>query len=318
MSRRKKSKYSRIQLVLTSALAVAILTILALTLFFKSITVPLSKDSVGKQEFIVSRGDTTIKIANNLFEQGIIRSPLGFRYIVRKHGLGSKLQSGTYRLTPSSTTLQVATTLTAGISDVTITIPEGYRLEQIATVIESELGIPRADFLTLAAGLEGRLFPDTYYLAPTTSASGIIKLMQDTFTAKVGEIGEDTLILASLIERETRGNSEKPVVAGILQNRLGAGWPLELDATVQYVLGREGDWWSNTTLADREANSPYNTYGRTGLPPSPICNPGIESINAARDPESTDYWFYLHDRDGLIRYATTNKEHSDNIARYIY
>ena len=141
--------------------------------------------------------------------------------------------------------------------------------------------------------------------------------MHANYVKKVGSLDPKTLILASLIERETKHDAEKPIVAGIINKRLAEGWPLELDATVQYQLGKSGDWWPNTTLLDRKIKSPYNTYLNRGLPASPICNPGLVSIDAAKNPADSPYWFYLHDREGNIHYAATLEEHNQNISKYI-
>jgi UPF0755 protein len=317
MSRRRKKPIISTQVIVAVFLAISLLFFGIGKIFIRSITSSVTQENHEYQEFVVSRGDTTLKIASNLYHAGLIRSPLGFRYIVKTHSLGDKLQSGTYYLRASSSTLEIANKLTTGVSDLSVTIPEGYRLEQIAIVLEAELGLSATEFLTSSQGLEGYLFPDTYHFAPSSSVEIVITTMQNNFESKIGQIDKRSLILASLIERETRGSAEKPVVAGILEKRLSAGWPLELDATVQYALGRPGQWWSNTTLADRQTSSPYNTYQISGLPPHPICNPGIESINAAQAPQASEYWFYLHGRDGQIHYATTNAQHSANIDQYI-
>jgi len=318
MSRRRKNNLLARYYLPAALVLVVLATLIGAYIFIRSITAPITREEVIGQEFVIERGDTTLEIADNLYAAGLIRSPLGFRYVVKKHSLGSKLQAGSYQLTPTLNALGIATTLTHGVNDLSVTIPEGYRLEEIAATLESKIDLSRSEFLALAKGQEGYLFPDTYYFAPSSSAQDVISIMQNTFESRVGEIDYNTLILASLIERETAGDAEKPVVAGILMKRLESGWALELDATVQYVLGTAGEWWPNTTLADRQSPSPYNTYLNQGLPPTPICNPGLESINAARNPEASDYWFYLHGRDGQIHYGRTLEEHNQNIAKYIH
>lgn len=300
-------------------LTVSVLVCLLVFAFIalRSITSPVTGENASSSEFVVAKGDSAKAIANKLYQAGLIRSPLGFRYVVKKEGLDSRLQAGTYRLSPQMTAEEVARALTRGIADLSVTIPEGYRLEEISAVLETKLNIPRAEFLTAAQGLEGRLFPDTYFFAPNTSIGSVIETMQDNFTSKVGTVDDSTLILASLVERETKADAEKPIVAGILTKRLASGWPLELDATVQYVLGTTDGWWPVTTLADRKVISPHNTYLHQGLPPGPICNPGLASIEAARNPQASDYWFYLHGRDGVIRYAATLEGHNENIEKYL-
>jgi len=289
--------------------------ILAGSLYLFSLTLPPSR-SIESQTFVVESGETAQSIATHLQEAGLLRSPLYFRLLVKRGGY--ILQAGTYSLSPAASPQELARLLTSGHAPaLRFTVPEGFRLEEIAASLPSTLSFSSTEFLSLAKGLEGRLFPDTYFLPPSLSAEALISLMQENFTAKVGELDEDTLIIASLVERETKGDAEKSVVAGILVKRLAAGWPLELDATVQYALGREGEWWPITTLADREVKSLYNTYLHLGLPPTPICNPGLASIQAARSPEDSPYWFYLHDSEGRIHYGATVEEQAANITTYL-
>ncbi len=289
----------------------SLLAFLVVAAYCYTLTLPASKD-VTTKEFEISKGESVKSIASRLKSADFIRSSLFFRLIVRQNKL--TVQAGIYELSPSLAPNILAQTLTKGLAiDQKITIPEGYRLEQIAETA----GIPVKDFLASAKGMEGQLFPDTYFVKEGITATELVKIMHDNFLKKVGTIDKNTLILASLIERETRGDAEKPVVAGILNKRMEAGWALELDATVQYFLGKPGSWWPNTTLLDRKLKSPYNTYLNQGLPPVPICNPGLSSIKAAQNPESSPYWFYLHDRSGVIRYGATLADHNQNIAKYI-
>ncbi|MEJ2347990.1 MAG: endolytic transglycosylase MltG, partial [Patescibacteria group bacterium] len=132
------------------------------------------------------------------------------------------------------------------------------------------------------------------------------------------------ITLASLLERETITNEERPVVAGILWKRVEAGWPLQVDAAVQYAIATadcqgkiECEWWPILTKEDLAINSSYNTYKYPGLPPAPIASPGLSSIKAAIFPEDSPYWFYLHDADGEIHYAETLEEHNANVSRYL-
>lgn len=272
---------------------------------------PASQQSV-VVDFEVNSGASVKSIANRLQQAGLIRQPLYFQLLVKHNKL--TLQAGSYQLDSSDPPLAIANNLTRGFAtSVKITIPEGYRSEQIAEVA----GLPIREFQATVGDLEGRLFPDTYFVQADLTSAELVTLMHNNFLQKVGDLDRDTLILASLIERETKGDEEKPIVAGILVKRLTAGWPLELDATVQYVLGKPGAWWPNTTLLDRKTQSPYNTYLNLGLPPTPIGNPGLVSIRAAQNPVESPYWFYLHDRTGTIRYAETNDQHNQNIAKYI-
>lgn len=290
----------------------SLLAFLVLGLYSYNLTRPLSSGSVSTSSFEIQKGQSVRSVADSLKTRGFIRSSLYFRLIVRQQKLS--IQAGIFELSPTSSPKDIAKILTKGLAiDQKITIPEGYRLEQIAETA----GLPIKDFMVASKGLEGQLFPDTYNVAAGISSAGLVKIMHDNFLKKAGTVDRETLILASLVERETRGYAEKPVVAGILKKRLAAGWALELDATVQYVLGKSGEWWPNTTLLDRQTKSPYNTYLSLGLPPTPIGNPGLASINAVKNSVESPYWFYLHDRSGVIRYGATLEEHNQNIAKYI-
>ncbi|KKU46885.1 MAG: putative periplasmic solute-binding protein [Microgenomates group bacterium GW2011_GWA2_46_7] len=305
MTKKRKSTIGR-YLAKFSLLALVLASIYCYTL-----TLPVStKQSF--QEFEVKRGESVKTVGAHLKEAGLLRSPLYFRYIVSQQKL--TIQAGIYQIPRSAPPSQVALLLTKGLAvDRKLTIPEGYRVEQIAEVA----GIPMQEFLVSAKGLEGRLFPDTYFVKADMTADELVDVMQNNFEKKVGEIEQDTLILASLVERETRASEEKPIVAGILKKRLASGWALELDATVQYFLGKPGSWWPNTTLLDRRLPSPYNTYLHVGLPPTPIGNPGLEAIRAVKNPTDSPYWFYLHDKTGTIHYAENLAQHNQNIQTYI-
>ena len=148
--------------------------------------------------------------------------------------------------------------------------------------------------------------------------------MRGDLTAR-GRSLNQVIIMASLIERETRGVEEKPVVAGIIYKRLESGWPLQVDATLQYAISNENcknkidncTWWTPLIKENMNINSPYNSYEIKGLPPTPIASPGLSSIKAAIYPEESGYWFYLHDPDGDIHFARTMEEHNDNIREYL-
>jgi len=289
--------------------------------FFTSLLSPVNPNVSTPLAFTVNKGDSVLTIGSNLTSSGLLRNPLSFRLAVYLEQLSGKIQAGDYQLAPNMSARTIARALTKGYrAGVTLTIPEGYRLEQIAELAESKLGIKYQDFLAASKGQEGYLFPDTYELEEGTSAQELVALLSDTWEQKLksNKPSLNELILASIIERETLSQDEKPIVAGILQKRLVEGWPLEVDATIQYLLGKKGEWWPIPLLGDRELKSPYNSYLNKGLPPAPICNPGLDSLRAAMNPTSSPYYFYLHDKQGNIHYATTNAEHESNIAKYIY
>ncbi len=194
----------------------------------------------------------------------------------------------------------------------------------------------RKEFLEESRGFEGSLFPDTYLFPPDASASTVAGKMKAIFNDKIDSLKNDitsngyteaqVVTLASIIERETKTDEERPVVAGILLKRLDSGVALQVDASVQYALASENcklkienceNWWPVILRADLEINSPYNTYKFTGLPPAPIANPGFSSLSAAANPSDSEYWYYIHDPDGDIHYAKDLNGHNANIRRYL-
>lgn len=288
---------------------------------YRSWVAPADKNNEEMRNFIVEKGDSTKLIASKLAGVGLIRSPFGFRVVVKLSGLAGKLQAGVYELAPSMSTATIASELTDGHdTQLTFLIPEGFRIEQIAARAQESLNIPAKDFIAAAKGQEGYLFPAKYYFAAGTTADQVVKRMRNTFTQNTDTltVSPDAVIIASLLEKETKGDDEKPVVAGILKKRMANGWPLQLDATISYIAGSSKEWWPETTVADRKRPSVYNTYLHPGLPPAPICNPGLAAIKAAITPQDSPYWFYLHDKQGVIHYAATDAEQQANIVKYIY
>lgn len=321
MRRRQRSvlnshKYVRLGLSLIGITFFLLLTGLILFNVLLSPVNPLDKTI---HTFVIEKGESVSSIATRLHSLGLIRSPLVFRLLLKKDQLATRLQAGTYSLSPSLSMSVLAKSLTKGFSDLRLTIPEGFRREQIASLLASTFSFSQTEFLENTQGKEGYLFPDTYFFSPSTDLQTVLDTFQSNFDEKVNRLSvtRNDVILASLVERETKTDTEKPLVAGILKKRLSAGWPLQLDATIQYFLGTPENWWPNTTLLDRNRPSPYNTYLHLGLPPGPICNPGLSSLRAVLDSVDSPYWFYLHDREGVIHYATTSAEHTNNIARFL-
>lgn len=230
-------------------------------------------------------------------------------------GLDQKVRPGSYLLSRSQSLEELLISLTAGPRDIWVTIPEGFRREQIAERFESFAQFDKSEFLRLTATSEGKLFPDTYLVPLYATTENVVDMLLQNFAKKVGEISDDNLIIASLVEREVRNPDERPTVAGIILKRWEAGWPLQIDATVQYVQGDSKDWWPKDI--DTKKPSAYNTYMNVGLPPSPIANPGLAVIQAVLKPEKTDYWYYLSDSKGITRFAKTLGEHNLNIDKYL-
>jgi len=280
--------------------------------------------------FVVKQGESVRSIATRLFQQGLIRDKIAFYVLVRVLGLERDLQAGDFRLNRSMDTRMIAEELTHGTLDVWLTTLEGWRNEEIAMKIAKEMDIPETEFLKYAR--EGSMFPDTYLVPKDASASTVAQMFLDTFDAKVtpqmrqdarttGLTFEEIITMASIVEREGRTAEDRPVIAGILLKRLRSDWPLQTDATIQYALGYQPvqkTWWKREiTDQDKKIRSAYNTYANKGLPPGPIANPGLASIQAVIYSADSDYWFYLHDPQAIVHYGRTIEEHEANIAKYL-
>lgn len=296
-------------------------------------TSALCRINCQSQIFVVAKGEGLGSIAERLERAGLVRSSVAFQILVVKEGLGRKIQAGDFRLNPGMTPLETAQQLTHGTLDRWVTLVEGWRMEEIAEKLAVELGgeqtkFNKEEFLKLTAGLEGQLFPDTYLFPKEADAARVVSMLTLNFEKKTANLKPEKkdLILASIVEREAKYEADRPLVAGILLNRLEHDWPLQTDATVQYILGSNKcevgsvkcEWWKkNLTKEDLQVKSPYNTYLNLGLPPGPICSPGLAAIKAAMNPTKTDYLYYLSDSEGKMHYAKTLEEHNENIAKFI-
>lgn len=291
---------------------------------------PVSPGNSTAKVFTIEKGATIRDIIEQLEKERLIRSKLAFFLYIRSQGLSQKVQAGLYRLNPGMDAAAIATTLTRGTNDVWVTTLEGWRVDEIATKLSHDLEIPEHEFLKYSR--EGYMFPETYLIPRTATAAAVARLFQDTFEKKVtAQMREDAkkqglslhevVILASIVEREGKNDDDRPIVAGILIKRLRANWPLQADATLQYVAGYQSDektWWKKElTDRDKLIDSPYNTYKYPGLPPTPISNPGLATIKAVIYSKESEYWYYLHSPVGEAHYAKTIEEHEENTRRYL-
>jgi UPF0755 protein len=302
-----------------------------------------------KVRFVIPKGRSATQTGDSLFGAGLIKSPLAFKVYVQVAGKAEKIQAGEFTLSPHLSLVEVVVRLTSGPEELWVTIPEGLRREEIVERFVSNLemnekraSVFREQFLSESKSQEGYLFPDTYLFPRDVSASVVVDKMGRTYdsetiqfhTALIDENaagGLDNMgitILASIIERETKTEEERPVVAGILFNRIEIGMALQVDATVQYAVASEScngvnppaggcDWWPVLAKQDLGIDSPYNSYKFTGLPPAPIANPGVSSIRAVIHPEDNDYLYYIHDSESNIYYAETLAEHNQNIRQHL-
>jgi len=299
--------------------------------------------------FTITPGETAATIGTRLERAGLIRDAGLFRLLVRYRGVDAQLEAGDYQLRPNMSLEEIVDLLRSGRpSELMITIPEGWRVEEIAEMLEERELVKAEEFLRVVregefdydflsdrpegVSLEGYLFPDTYGIPPDFEAPQIIEMMLANFgrrftpemrqeATRRGMSIHEVLTVASLVEREARIPEERPIIASVYLNRLEAGWLLESDATAQYALGYQegtGQWWKSPISLEEmtHIHSPYNTYLYPGLPPGPICNPGLASIQAVINPAQTNYMYFYHKGDGSHAFAESYEEHLENQRRY--
>lgn len=289
---------------------------------------PVDPQSRKSLIFVVQKGDGVKEISNRLKGKGLIRSRIVFFLLVRQLGLDKKIEAGDFRLNASMNALQIAQNLTHGTLDIWITVSEGKRATEIAEILKEKMHTYDSSWPNILATSEGYLFPDTYLIPKDANIKMVVNQMRGNFEQKYATLDlsnskltqKEIVILASLIEREAITDAERPIIAGILLNRLNAGMALQVDATIQYAKGQNisnKKWWEPVTLEEyKTVRSNYNTYLFAGLPPGPITNPGLEALSAAVSPAKTNYLYYLHDKDRQIRYAKTLAEHNANIEKF--
>lgn len=287
---------------------------------------------------VIPVGSGVRSIARRLADAGVIRSQLMFRWEVRSLGAGSQLKAGEYRFPAGEPLDQVVRRLMKGMEPYRqVVIPEGWTVRQIAELLAREKLCPEAEFVRAASvspadyslpvttrrpTLEGYLMPDTYRLPLRCSGARVVRVMTDNWKRRVwgpleselrkGPGPDQRMIIAAMIEREAQHPRERPLIASVIRNRLQRGMKLQIDATVLYALGRHKD---RVLFRDLEVDHPYNTYRIPGLPPGPICNPGLASIQAALRPAETKFLYYVARSDGSHVFTTNAAEHAVAVAQ---
>src|SRR5580658_3489276 len=285
----------------------------------------------------VEPGSSTTRIASQLQTDGIVRSHYAFD-LLRLWKRGT-LRAGEYRFDHPASAIEVYARIARGdVFTRTVTIPEGANLFDIAARLEQAGFGPRQDFLDAAArqtrlvadldpsakSLEGYLFPDTYYLPRKATPEQICATMVRQFRTEAERLGlkEDVhkvVTVASLVERETAVDAERPLVASVFENRLAKGMPLMTDPAVIYGLELDGRWRGAIYQSDLSRNTAYNTYLHKGLPPGPIANPGAKSLRAAMEPARTDYLYFVaagSNPQGHSLFSSSLDEQNHNVAGY--
>lgn len=301
-----------------------------------------------KIELIVEKGSSSWTVSGQLAEKNLIRSQLLFELYALIRGKIGKLQAGKYMISPTLNIPAVLDMLSKGfvvVDDVNITIPEGLNIAEIGEILE-KAGLVKATDLLKPEILanEGYLFPDTYKINRGKSSgrleaytdeiiTDLIWKMKTNFEMQISQIFKidnpdklkEAIIIASILEKEVRPESDMRLVAGIIKKRMTLGMPIEIDAAVAYGACRrlfdEGKFCdiSKVNLVDNiRIDSMYNTYMRKGLPIGPISNPGLRAMAAALNPQPSSFLYYLNAKDGTTIYSKTGLEHQANRKKYLY
>lgn len=291
-----------------------------------------------KETFVeILPGSSSMRIGRQLEEAGIIRSRYAFDAVRwMRHG---KLKAGDYRFDHPATVQEVYDRIRRGdVYTIAVTVPEGATIFDIGLRLEQAGFGPARNFVDVATqeaglvsdldpqakSLEGYLFPDTYRIGPREEMPQIAAAMVKRFRTAATELGlhhnvHETVTLASLVERETAVDGERPLVASVFENRLEKQMPLMTDPSVIYGLQLQGQWRGAIYASDLQRNTPYNTYMHPGLPPGPIANPGMKALRAAMAPAQTNYLYFVAAGDnpqGKSLFASTLEEHNRNVADY--
>ncbi|MEX2010303.1 MAG: endolytic transglycosylase MltG, partial [Parcubacteria group bacterium] len=258
--------------------------------------------------------------------EGVIRNTLWFRNVAILLGGEKNMQAGDYYLPYPQNVYIIASRIVRGYYDierVKITIPEGFTVRKISSMFDDRFTLFDHGIFEATAP-EGYMFPDTYFIGVNATASSTIKIMRENFNKRLlpltGEIEEfgkplgDVIIMASILEGEAKTNEDKRIISGILWKRLKLGIPLQVDTSFVYIIGKST---AELTLNDLKINSPYNSYLYKGLPPTPISNPGLDSIRAAITPTTTPYLYFLTDGEGNMHYSKTFNEHKIKKDKYL-
>ena len=293
----------------------------------------------------IPAGTNTVGMASRLQRGGVIRSAFAFALYRRLHG--GTLRAGEYRFDHPAALTEVYARIARGdVYTLEVVVPEGFNVFDIAGAVQvaglgsstAFLAAARRDVQLIAdlnphaASLEGYLFPDTYRFSRHASPDVIVAAMVKRFRRQAEQIGllappgsvgdrslydlPRTVLVASLVEKEVRVGAERPLVAGVFENRLRLGMPLATDPTVIYAALLEDRWRGTIYQSDLASTNPYNTYRRAGLPPGPIANPGVAALKAAMSPAHTDYLYFVADAQGHSRFSVSLQEHEQQVAAY--
>lgn len=320
--------------------AVAVIIIILLIGGIYEVAKPAFLTTAKTVTITVKPGMSSDDIAQLLYENHVVASAKLFQITARMQGLENSLQAGEYVVTSDMSIPRILALMTHGqAAYCQFTIPEGYTINQIAQLLaDKKIGSANKfkaaaqhyvpyDYMAMAPNeqyaAEGYAFPDTYRIGQDCPEEKILQMMVENFNGKLtaamrrkavekGLSIRELVILASLVEKEAQLEKDRPIIAGVFLNRLKKNMPLQSCATIQYILGYAKP---ELTIQDTEIASPYNTYLHPGLPPGPIANPGLASLNAVLQPADTDYLYFVADRHGAHHFSKTYEEHLATIEK---
>ncbi len=305
------------------ASVVLLVVALGISLYIQSLD-PAPESFPVATDIRIEEGTTVSQVSEQFAEKGLVRSAFYFYVILESDFTDKFIQAGTYRFESKLSSRELADAITSGTyisPSQSITLPEGFRVADMHLYLPPQYD--SYDFEKFMK-LEGYLFPDTYFVRYDTTPEEIIDIMRKNFDVRTKTLQEsidasiltlhEIVTLASIVEREGNDAESMGLIAGILLKRLEINMPLQVDATLDYLLGK-----ASHELTDDDLNndSPYNTYMYRGLPPGPISNPGITALSAVLNPTESSYLYYLTGDDGNFYYANTFDEHKENKARFI-
>lgn len=316
-----KRSFRRVSLLLTLLFG----SLFLLILWNESIAPP--KDFSPETYIEIPKGNLS-DTAKFLKEHSLIRSETIFLFTVQRAGKERGVRAGEYFFKEPTNVFDVATRIMNGdhgMEEIKVTLPEGITAKEMGLILNTKFPVfDMNDFLALTRGEEGYLFPDTYFFYGNATSGAMVLTLEENFNTRtaeakikadgMGKKWEDVVIIASLLEEEATTPEDRKLVSGIIWKRLKKNMPLQIDATLGYITGKGS---LELTKSDLKNDSPYNTYTHKGLPPTPISNPGLDALDAALHPTTSEYLYYLSDKDGVIHYAKTFEEHKLNKTRYL-
>jgi UPF0755 protein len=318
---------SRARIFASAAALLALLLAAAIVVWYSFVFFDRSLPTDAVQ-VVVPRGSSFADVASLLQERGVIANAVAFRVLARVQHDDTDVRAGAYAFAPHATAAEVLNQLLTGGAQVAtwVTIPEGFTARQIAARLQAE-GLGNAHAYARAfRGHEGFLFPSTYLIPLAATPAQVTRMFTDQFAKELPADAAQrahalhvsipqAVTVASLVEREAKIEQDRPMIAGVIYNRLRQGMPLQVDATIEYALPAHK---TELSLRDLQVDSPYNTYQHAGLPPTPIANPGLPSLEAALNPANTDALYYVYCGNGHHVFAKSLAEHQANVERCLH